>query len=241
MVTDERVLRWEGTGNTRDLGGLPTADGRVTCHRVVVRSAHLDRLTPAGWAAMRAHGVRTIVDLRGAFEREALPLRGDADVRTIHLPLEDLSDTAFWDDHLSLCMTPRYYVPFLRHCPERAANVVAVIADSLGDGGVVVHCGIGRDRTGLVSLLLLGLVGVTPEVVAADHGMSAAEVGPLNIADGRDDDASALAAVYEELGSTPADEMRAAAQAVDAEEVLRAGGATSAQIDVLRSRLTART
>jgi hypothetical protein len=59
--------------------------------------------------------------------------------------MDDLSDTGFWrriwDEGLD--GTPRCYRPFLEHKPER----VAAVADA-GPSGALVHCGIGRDRTG---------------------------------------------------------------------------------------------
>src|SRR5262249_47969420 len=64
-----RHLDWAGCVNVRDLGGLPTSDGRTTRWRAVVRADNLDRLTPQGWAALDAYGVRTVVDLREDEER----------------------------------------------------------------------------------------------------------------------------------------------------------------------------
>jgi len=72
-VTAQRHLDWEGCLNVRDLGGLPAAGGRVTRWGAVVRSGDPARLTPAGWAALRGHGIRTIVDLRNDDERDPAP------------------------------------------------------------------------------------------------------------------------------------------------------------------------
>jgi hypothetical protein len=63
-VPVERHLDWEGCRNARDLGGLPAAGGRRTRWGAVVRSDDPARLTAAGWAALRGHGIRTIVDVR---------------------------------------------------------------------------------------------------------------------------------------------------------------------------------
>ena len=57
---NERVLAWEGCTNVRDLGGLRTCDGRMTRWRAVVRSDSPARLTPAGWSALYAYGIRTM-------------------------------------------------------------------------------------------------------------------------------------------------------------------------------------
>jgi hypothetical protein len=61
---DDRHLDWDGCFNVRDLGGLPTAGDHVTRRGAPVRADSLAGLSAAGWDALRAHGVRTVVDLR---------------------------------------------------------------------------------------------------------------------------------------------------------------------------------
>ena len=90
-----RALDWEGCFNVRDLGGLPAAGGRVTRRGAVVRGDAPDTLTSAGWAALRAHGIRTIVDLRNEDERAVARQDG---VAVVSLPLDGLDeDPAFWE------------------------------------------------------------------------------------------------------------------------------------------------
>lgn len=67
-VDRDRHLSWDGCFNARDLGGLPAGSG-ATRWGAVVRADALDGLTSAGWAALAAHGVRTIIDLRNDDER----------------------------------------------------------------------------------------------------------------------------------------------------------------------------
>jgi protein-tyrosine phosphatase len=175
----DRNLEWEGCFNARDLGGLPTVEGRQTRWGAVVRSDSLDHLTTAGWSALEAHDIRTIVDLRNDEELEyEAQARPDA-ITTVHVPLDDISDTDFWkylwDEELD--GTPLPHRPFLERKPERCAAAVAAVARA-EPGGVVVHCGIGRDRTGIVALLLLALVGVTLEEIASDYELSNERLRP---------------------------------------------------------------
>ena len=174
MPSGERHLDWDGCCNARDLGGLRTVDGRETRRGAAVRADAPDRLTPAGWSALRAHGIRTIVDLRNDEERPASAEPGAAGLGTVHVPLDDAADTEFWERCWAegLDGTPLYYRPFLERKPERCAAAVAAVAQAR-PGGVLFHCGIGRDRTGLVSMLLLALVGVAPDDIAADYELSA--------------------------------------------------------------------
>ena len=173
----QRHLVWPDCWNARDLGGLATADGRVTQWGAVVRSDSLDRLTPEGWRALKAHGVRTIIDLRNDIERDAEPYT--CDLHVVHVPIEDDTDQEFVQ-HWRPFSTPHYYRAALERWPERIAAAVRAVgaADS---GGVVVHCGMGRDRTGLITLLLLALVGVAPEDIADDYELTALRLPPLDV------------------------------------------------------------
>ena len=64
------------------------------------------------------------------------------------------------------------YTAMLRHFARRVARVVTAIARA-PDGGVVVHCAAGKDRTGLIVALLLSTVGVAPELIADDYALTA--------------------------------------------------------------------
>ena len=171
-----RDLHWPNCVNARDLGGLPTTDGHTTRWGAVVRSDGLDRLNEQGWRALEAHGVRTIVDLRNEIERDAEPYSCSLDV--VHAPVEYDTDVEFiarWRPF----STPHYYAAALERWPDRTAVAVAAVARA-GPGCVVVHCGMGRDRTGLVTMLLLAVAGVAAEDIAGDYERSAARLPPLD-------------------------------------------------------------
>jgi protein-tyrosine phosphatase len=181
----ERRLDWEGCLNVRDLGGHPTEDGGETRMGVVVRADSVRRLTEAGWQSLVDYGIRRILDLRLESELEEDP-PGDLPVEVVHVsfledvPLErqieifqrwiDAPDdvTATRDGYLEMLETYR-------------ANVAAAISAVAGapEGGVLVHCMGGKDRTGLVAALLLRLAGVSVADIAADYGLSAENIKPL--------------------------------------------------------------
>ena len=233
----DRWLDWDGCCNARDLGGLAAADGRRTRWGAIVRADGLDRLTPAGWAALVAHGVRTIVDLRDDSERKDLPARRDG-VTTVHVPLDDTADTDFWDyvrDNEFDC-TPLYYPAFLERKPERCARAIAAVAHA-GPGGVVIHCAVGRDRTGLVSLLLLALVGVAAEDIATDYLLSEPRLVPLFRELGYREQAPIIADIHARKGITAHESIAETVASLDDSGYLRAAGVTDAELAAVRERL----
>lgn len=172
---NERILVWDGCKNVRDLGGLKTQAGRMTRRGAVVRGDTPTRLTPAGWSALYAYGIRTIISLRthGLVEEELDFTSPYPDLVVVQAPIEDVTDREFvqkWVD-TNLWGTPLYYKDALQRWPERHAAVISAVAQAQA-GGVLFHCIRGYDRTGIITLLLLTLAGVTPDEIVADYALS---------------------------------------------------------------------
>jgi protein-tyrosine phosphatase len=174
-----RDLDWDGCVNARDLGGLPTVDGGETRRRALIRAETVDGLSPAGWEALRDYGVRTVVDLRNHDERSNVTEREG--IETVSIELDSLDeDPDFWADwmHGPQFGTPLYYGPFMERFPHRIEEVLDAI-EQAPPGGVLFHCVGGRDRTGLVAIVLLAIAGVRPEAIADDYER-AAELAPTH-------------------------------------------------------------
>ena len=216
-----RQLAWEGCRNVRDLGGLTALDGRTTAWGAVVRGDAPDGLSEAGWDALIAHGIRTIVDLRNDDERGPAP----GPVRVVHVPLDGVEDTDFWAEWRSGPQfgTPLYYGPHLERFPERNARAVAAVANA-EPGGVLIHCVGGRDRTGPLTMLLLALCGVAPETIAEDYRLSG---------HGEGDDFLAA------RGTSASDAILSTLSGLDVEAYLRDAGVSDAELAALRARLLA--
>lgn len=169
--TLRRQLRWEGCANVRDLGDLPTVDGRQTVSRAFVRSDSPNYLTDVGLYDLQSYGVRTIVDLRLPEEasESSYPLMspGDHQIDYYNIsfidpelpPSEEMPDLA--SDYLG--MLDRF-----RH---RVREIVGTMATA-PEGCILFHCAAGKDRTGLIAALLLDLVDVEREVIVADYAVT---------------------------------------------------------------------
>jgi protein-tyrosine phosphatase len=230
-----RRIELPGVLNLRDVGGYPVEGGGTVRWRTLFRSDALHRLDAAGAAALAGLGIRTVVDLRTQAEADIAP--GPVAGRVTHLPLiEDLQALPAPE----LAGIYRYVID------ERGAGIAAAIAELTSDGSfpALVHCTAGKDRTGIVIALILAVLGVPDEVIAADYALSAVcldpeltpVIGQLQASTGLGDVlTSALLTSPPELILGVLERVRATAGS--AEGYLRAHGLTGAALASLRAAL----
>jgi len=165
-----RLIPLDGCLNFRDLGGYPTADGRVVRWRRVFRSDALHLLSPSDISRLLDDlRVRDVIDLRSSAElrSEGQGPLAEHDVRLHHVPLFDGEVREEDRERAAQISLADRYVFLTEVAGERIARVVTTIAGA--DAGAVFHCAAGKDRTGVISAILLCLLGVPDEVIVADY------------------------------------------------------------------------
>lgn len=166
FVDFERVF------NFRDVGGYATRDGRTTRHGVLFRSDNLGGLQDGDRERFQAMGIRTIVDLRRPREIEKLGGRAPQWACSVWHNVA-LKNPAWLEGDYSEHEGPVAYLiaRYLESAEVTGAEyarVLGILADP-ETGPVAVHCLGGRDRTGMVFAMLLDLLGVPDDVIAADY------------------------------------------------------------------------
>lgn len=160
----------DGLFGFRDLGGLDRRCGPPTPYGVFYRSATVDRVTPMGWEALHGVGIRSVIDLRRRDEIAHDYAKRPSWLTTANVDLDGFENESFWTEYLAdgRFGTALYYIPHMDAMPERATQVLTAIV-SAPAGGVLFHCAGGRDRTGLVAMLLLTAAGATIDAMTADY------------------------------------------------------------------------
>jgi protein-tyrosine phosphatase len=242
-----RDLDWDGCLNVRDLGGHRTADGGETRYGAVVRADDVRALTDAGWAAAVAYGVRTVVDLRMDVELEADP-PAELPVEVLHMPFFQDDAEMFVEVEAAAEAAPDYtvatrevYLVFLERRRENVAAAIAAVAHA-PEGGVVVHCVGGKDRTGLVTALLLRLAGVDNDEIAADYAASEERLRPRHELWLAEAETEAERERLRRIAATPAESMLGVLEELErryggVEGFLRAGGLSDDELELARKRL----
>ncbi|MEI7858434.1 MAG: tyrosine-protein phosphatase [Acidimicrobiales bacterium] len=176
-----RTLEFEGCVNFRDLGGYRTADGRMVAWRRLFRADGLNKLTPGDRKQLVDLGLTTVIDLRTldeAEQRGSFPV-DDVPVRYVGLPLTDvLPATEDLPDWKEAAYVATRYGAMVSEGGPVLTEAIHVLAG--GDAlPAVMHCSAGKDRTGVLSALVLAFLGVPDEVIIEDYALSAAAMERL--------------------------------------------------------------
>jgi protein-tyrosine phosphatase len=176
-----------GVRNFRDVGGLPTVDGRRVRYGRLFRSGHLAHATESDTAFFNSLGLHTVFDFRNAADQK---LEGpDVDltgVRNVNIPLSDPAEGAeFWrmvrdgdmeqlrgildDGKAAARMTESYRRMIEERTAEHSRVLHALAEDSVP---ALMHCAAGKDRAGLAVAVTLLAVGVEREAIETDYLMS---------------------------------------------------------------------
>ncbi|WP_182358553.1 tyrosine-protein phosphatase [Tomitella gaofuii] len=187
-IASTRQFFLQGAHNVRDMGGFTTKDGHTTAWGKVFRADSLTELTDEDDAALAAADVATVVDYRGKSEiakngQDQLP----ASTKYVNLPVLDKNTEALSNaiqkalktgnqqvmqdmlgDGKARQIGDEGFVDQLNSPKAMAAygKTLELIANS--DGALMYHCTSGKDRTGMMSALLLGILGVSDEAIIDD-------------------------------------------------------------------------
>ncbi|GHV98306.1 protein-tyrosine-phosphatase [Lactobacillus nasalidis] len=181
----EELLPLKTVRNPRDLGGYAAFAGRKIKPGLLLRTGTVAAISAEDADYLRARGVKTIIDLRSPQECCKRPDKQLAGIRNVNIPINNRDQTKAGASLAELArlysLDPlagfRHMVEGYRlmvtekHAQAAFGRVLACLAEA--EGGTVYHCSEGKDRTGLVTVFLLTILGVDPETIRQDYLLSA--------------------------------------------------------------------
>ncbi|MEM1411357.1 MAG: tyrosine-protein phosphatase [Pseudomonadota bacterium] len=185
LAESDRAIPLDGVANTRDLGGLRTADGRTVRSGQLIRSGEIDGIDTDGMAQLDAMNVTAIVDIRTTAEATAHPVawpEGKSPAR-YNFSIMEAENEMIADMRASIkggtataeATDGLFYDAFgyiaTDYTTELREVFDVLLAQPEGEA-VVYHCSGGKDRTGVTTALVLTALGVTREEIEADFMMS---------------------------------------------------------------------
>jgi protein-tyrosine phosphatase len=182
LAQRERLIALEGALNWRDLGGYPTADGHVTRWDRLYRADGLDQLTDADLDVIADLGIKLVIDFRVDREVDENPSRlpDHPELRRQRLPIggdevegRSILETIKAGDLRTYTIQEmaEVYERLLEAAALNFGEVIIHAADP-ANHPMVFHCTAGKDRTGLMAMLLLGALGVSDDDIVADYELT---------------------------------------------------------------------
>ena len=194
--SSQRVIKFEGVDNARDMGGLVMQDGRTVCFGKLVRSGKLVKATDADVAILQdRYHLSDVFDFRFALEMSEASDRVISGVtytqvstmpqKLIELQKQfgagsgQLSTPGTIDVLMKYAFDPevqemvKQLYPIIVTDPQSQANYGKFLHGVLdAKGGVLWHCSEGKDRCGWGSAFLLAALGASRQVIVEDFDKS---------------------------------------------------------------------
>ncbi|GLX66461.1 tyrosine-protein phosphatase [Paenibacillus glycanilyticus] len=175
-IHENRVIKLEGAYNMRDLGGYETKDGRATKWGRFYRADGLHRLTDSDQRQVLERNVRLIVDLRHSQELEKDPnvFATSEKVSYRHVSLINPATPTV----MQVQSLGELYVDMLDKSQIELCEVFEHLSQESEEASLY-HCTAGKDRTGVISALLLDNVQVPHETIINDYSLTAELLAPM--------------------------------------------------------------
>jgi len=171
------LRRWtlpsDSNSNLRDLGGYLCNGGHrgITKYGALLRSDQIYNLTDEDKQFLLSRNITDIIDLRGSGERESFPNAFEKhNAVTVH-SFEDGSEHAMYESVAKMKNMGEFYIWMIDAVASRCVKSLEIIANA--QGMTIMHCLVGKDRTGLLAAVLLLALGVDERDVIADYQVSA--------------------------------------------------------------------
>ncbi len=169
-------IHLHGAKNVRDLGGIATADGRHILPHKLLRSSHLNAVSDRDINRLLGeYRLATVIDLRNTAEKLEMP---DAVIGGVHFEEMPVFDSSLpgmsHESKQNLDAIPDmrelYAYVMNSECLTNLATIVRrIVTAEPSEYAILYHCTEGKDRTGMVTALLLMVLGVSREEITADY------------------------------------------------------------------------
>lgn len=188
-----KKIDFKGLRNTRDVGQVYTVDGKKVKENVLFRSGRIDKLSNKRIKEfLDEFNIKTIIDLRTLIEvQESKHFQYPEYVNYYHIPVLNKQFFGITHENNSMArvmlnqkhkiteygsgdeyMISMYKnIVFDKSSQQHFKTLFEVLCKDL-DGAVLYHCTGGKDRTGITTLYLYSLLGVSEKDILDEFAAS---------------------------------------------------------------------
>lgn len=174
------TLKLSHTNNCRDLGGTITTDGRVLKKGMLIRGKVLNKVSEKDIKRLENdYKIKTIIDLRCSKEINEKPSHKFQNIDYLNIPVSNAEKMGISHEKKIHSFESLYKMPHMEYlyeeivqddCKTNALKVISTILNLPEDKyGVFFHCSAGKDRTGIITAILLSFLGVDRKTIEKDY------------------------------------------------------------------------
>ena len=181
VLVANRLVDFEKVTNFRDLGGIKTQDGRMVKWGRIFRSGNLSGLKKNEFDKFKDLDIPTVYDLRTSHEIDGKEDRLPVETKYIHAPTVKDNEGQIAQLRAKVIagkisemeareQTAAFYKDAVSVNVGSLRDIIGQIARS--EQPVLYHCSAGKDRTGIVSALILSILNVDRKTIMDEYLMS---------------------------------------------------------------------
>ncbi len=177
---NERQIKLDGAYNVRDIGGYRTEDNRTVRWTRLLRGDYVRNPSRHDWKLLNEYGVSAVIDLRDKSAAKEMPSvfasRNGVRYQNIELISNELEIQA---ESAGLKNMAGYYIYVLEGAKTEFRHILEAVYAAVTSGCTLMHCNAGKDRTGLITALVLRALRVPIKTIADDYALSSHYLQPL--------------------------------------------------------------
>ena len=173
-----RLYNFENLYNVRDIGGYKNSDGKLIREKKYIRGTAKGTLTPAEKELLYSDGIRVVIDLRNPYEINKIPhpLNGYKDIVYYNIDMIGSFDNMLERNYTVIT---QLYFDLIDYSQNQIRDVFKLLAKHENES-IYYSCTAGKDRTGIITFILLSLVGIPEDEIIANYTESFENNLPLD-------------------------------------------------------------
>lgn len=174
LSREQRKIHIDDLLNTRDLGGYETQGSTYTKSGRFIRSGNLANVDEQCKEQLIQHGIEVVIDLRSTLEcqKQSSVLQDVEGIHYYSIHLDQIGNKKLKIENIEQYNQMSLFYIYLIEQNKKQIKVLFELLNELKYQTIAFHCLAGKDKTGIVSALLLDIAGCHEYDIVKDYSDS---------------------------------------------------------------------